>query len=174
MFEAKSIQEYKYRQSNKNLNRKETYLKEHIYVFFLRSEYNRSKYVVTIKEYANGLLTIDFYRKVSTSNKFRILSNEFKFGHLGATILDIMRDIQERSKVNTFGILASNLLSEDKNENNKRFRVYVEVLRRKIDADKYQVLGSDTFSTIFVIPLGRKKEEKEIVISYGNIFKETR
>lgn len=173
MFESRSIQEYKYKQSNRNVGGKETYFKEHIYVFLLRSVHNRSKYVVTIKEYPNGLLTIDFYRKVSTPKKYRVLSNEFKFGHLGATILDIMRDIQERTKVNTFGILASNLLSEDKNENNKRFRVYVEVLRRKVDSDKYQVLGSDTFSTIFVIPLERKEEVKEIVISYGNIFKET-
>lgn len=97
MFEPSSIISYRFVQRNQNKSKIESYNYEYIYCFLIKTNYSLSKYVVNIKQYDNELMTVDFYKKVRSDNRYKILSNEFKFGRVGATILDIMRDVQTKS-----------------------------------------------------------------------------
>lgn len=85
MFESSSIVHYRFVQRNRNKTSEESFLNEYIYCFLVKNKYGCSKYVVKIKDYDNSLLTIDFYKKIKSNNRYRLLSNDFKFGHVGAT-----------------------------------------------------------------------------------------
>lgn len=173
MFEPSSIIPYRFVQRNTNRTKSESYKYEYIYCFLLKTEFSCSKYVVKLKQYSYKLLTVDFYRKIKSNKKYKVLSNDFKFGRVGATILDIMRDVQTKTGDNTFGILASSLLEENSNRSNKRYKVYTQILTRKVDATKYKVFGTDENSFIFVIPIERVDKKKHIFLEYENIFEET-
>ncbi|PTB95892.1 hypothetical protein C9994_09780 [Marivirga lumbricoides] len=173
MFEPSSIISFRFVQRNTNKSHVESYNFEYIYCFLLKTEFGCSKYIVTIKKYPNALLTIDFYRKIKSNEKYKVLSNDFKFGRVGATILDIMRDVQTKTDDNTFGILASSMLEENNNKSNKRFKVYIQILTRKVDSERYKVFGTNENSFIFVIPIERTNKKKKIFLEYETIFKET-
>ena len=64
------------------------------------------------KVYKTGLLTVEFYRKVKSDKRYKLLSNDFKFGRVGVTILDIMREVQTKTGQNTYGLVAATLLEE--------------------------------------------------------------
>lgn len=121
----------------------------------------------------NALLTVDFYKKVKSENRYKLLSNDFKFGRVGATILDIMRDVQFKTGIHTFGILASSMIGETSNTSNKRYKVYINILTRKVNTGKYKVFGTPENSFIFVIPVERLGNTKQIFLEYGKIFNET-
>lgn len=127
--------------------------------------------MVKIKEYENSLLIIDFYKKIKSRNRYRLLSNDFKFGHVGATILDIMKDIQTKTGKNTFGLIATDLLKEN-SAVKKRYKVYIEILRRKVSRN-YTVFGIEENSFIFVVPKERTPDKEKIFLNYGKIFEET-
>lgn len=173
MFEPESIIEYRFVQRNSNKNTFESYKYEYIYCFLLKTSYKCSKYIVKLREYEEGLLTVEFYRKIKSDNRYKLLSNEFKFGRVGATILDIMKDVQTKTGYNTFGIIASTLLEEENDDSNKRYKIYIEILRRKVDKGKYRVFGTSENSFIFVMPIQRIAEKEEIFLRYGKIFEET-
>lgn len=129
--------------------------------------------MVKIKSYPGHLLTLDFYRKIKSHNRYKLLSSDFKFGYVGATVLDIMKDVQTKSGANTFGMIAASLLEEGANSANKRYIVYTNILRRKVDATKYKVFGAERNSIIFVVPIERVKDRDSIFSSYEKIFSET-
>ncbi|MEM9327208.1 MAG: hypothetical protein AAGA85_16185 [Bacteroidota bacterium] len=139
----------------------------------MKTKVRCSKYVVKIKAYPGDLLTVDFYRKVKSHRKYRLLSGDFKFGRIGATVLDIMREVQSETGSNTYGLVAAALLSEGDERTNKRYNVYVRILQRKVDSSRYRVFGVDVNSFIFVIPTEQEEERERIFLRYGKIFAET-
>ncbi len=86
--------------------------------------------------------------------------------------MEIMLYVKIHFEIDTWGFLAANLIYEKSNENNKRYQVYKEVLRRSFQND-YAVFGNRKNSAIFVIPTNREKEKKGIVKRYESIFAET-
>lgn len=173
MFDTTSIIKYRFVQRNSNKTNVESFLNEYIYCFLLKTQYRCSKYIVKVKEYKTGLLTVEFYRKVKSDKRYKLLSNDFKFGRVGVTILDIMREVQTKTGHNTYGLVAATLLEEASDDSNKRFNVYVEILRRKVDSGKYKVFGTRENSFIFVVPISRIEEKENIFLDYGKIFEET-
>jgi hypothetical protein len=140
------------------------------------------KYIALIKTYKNGLLTLDFYPKISLTPKikdpdnvrdlrYRMLTKQNAWGHIGATILDIMLDVSQRTEDSSWGFLAANLPDEKINSNNKRFRIYTEVLRRTF-TQKFDVYVNKRNSAIFVIPKGKAAERQDIIERYEHIFSE--
>jgi hypothetical protein len=71
-----------------------------------------------------------------------------------------------------WGFLAASLIGEKNNYNNKRYRVYTQVLSRTYFAN-YKVFGSKSNSAIFVIPNSLIPSKDLIISSYEKIFSET-
>ena len=145
----------------------------YVYKFFINNDVCRVKYIVNFFVYPDELILIDFYPKINSDNKYRLLTNQFKFGRIGGTLLEIMRDFTSRTGVNTFGMLCAQTLKEmqmEQNSNTKRLKVYKEVLSRKLDPALYSVYENSTFSTIFVIPNIRKSNKEDIILSYVKVF----
>ena len=157
MFDPESILLYRFVQRNGNRSQSESYAYEHIYCFLVKTEVGCSKYVVKIKEYPGGLLTVNFYRKIKSDRRYKLLSGDFKFGRIGATILDIMKHVQSITGSNVYGIVAATLPTEENDNTNKRYSVYVKIFQRKVDGQRYKVFGTDVNSFIFIIP---REEEK--------------
>jgi len=162
---------------------RESFIKELIYKFHSHNSRCCIKYVVSVKEYDDGLLTMDYYPKIKLTPKinsrdsiqdlrYRMLTKQNSFGPLGGTILDIMVDVRKRLNIHTWGFVAANLIYETTNENNKRYVTYKEILRRSFK-DRYTVFGNKKNSAIFVLPTEREKERIKIVEQYEKIFAET-
>lgn len=163
---------FRFVQKRRNKGSEESFLDEYIYVFRVRN-HSSIKYVVNIKDYGDNILTIEFYPKIASPDKYKALTNQYKFGQVGSTILEIMLYIQVSLGISCFGILAASLLGEIDNELNKRFVVYTEILRRKVDETLYSVLGVQENSYIFVIPNVRLIDSNNLILRYEQIFKET-
>ena len=157
--------------NNKSDN--ESFIRQFIYVFFIKDNMRKVKYIACVKQYDNQLLTIEFYAKIHAKDKYKILTNQFKFGHIGSTILRIMNEIQVKIGISCFGILSASLLNELDNLSNKRYRVYVNILQRKIDPDKFLVTGVPENSYIFIMPFNLASNSEQIYLQYETIFKET-
>ena len=80
----------------------ESYLQEFIFKFYHHNKRCCIKYIVSVKSYPHGLLTLDYYPKIdltpkqnSTNNiqdmRYQILTKQNSFGVIGGTILDIMQ-----------------------------------------------------------------------------------
>lgn len=161
----------------------ESYLQEYIFRFYRHNAKGRIKYIVSVKSYENGLLTLDYYPKINLTPKvnsmddiqdlrYRMLTRQNSFGMIGGTILDIMVDISTRTGNDVWGFLAANLPNETANANNKRYRVYTEVLRRSF-VHKFEVFGNKENSAIFVIPKAKVANLVTIIEQYEQIFSET-
>ncbi len=143
----------------------------YVYKFFVSNPNGKIKYLVNVFKFPNDLLKVDFYPKVKSDNKYRIVINMFKFGPLGATILDIMRDIQVRSQCNTFGILCADKLEEEELlTGNKRYNVYKKVFARKLDLDTNEIYADPVRNLIFIIPNSRLNDKNDIILQYVTIF----
>jgi len=134
-----TVLDYKFIQRNRNKTGRESYLFEYIYKFFYHRGTGKRKYIVTIKEYSDKLFTVAFYAKVDNVDKYRITTNQRAFGRIGGTVLDIMATCITEYGVRAYGIEAAAMLYEESDENTKRYRTYVEMLRRKIKT--FSVLG---------------------------------
>ncbi len=161
----------------------ETYLREYIFKFFLHNHRGCIKYIVSVKEYPEGLLTMDYYPKISLTPRvyvletvqdlrYRCLTKQNSFGKIGGTLMDIMVMFQNKYNLRIWGFLAANLIHETSNDNNKRYKTYSEILRRSFQND-YNVFGNQKNSVIFVIPNIFNKSTKDIVKRYEDIFAET-
>lgn len=161
----------------------ESFLREFIYRFYCHNSRSCIKYVVSVKTYPEGLMTLDYYPKIDLTPKqnsvdsiqdlrYRMMTRQNSFGQIGGTILDIMVEMESRTTTNTWGFLAANLITETTNENNKRYQVYKEILRRTF-INHFQVLGNKENSAIFVIPISRIADTEQIIGYYEQIFAET-
>ena len=158
----------------------ESYLKEFIYTFYSQNRKACIKYVVSVKTYEGGLMTLDFYPKAGVAKtnalnqdiRYRLLTKQNAFGAIGGTILNIMDDMTARTGNTVWGFLAANLPDEMTNINNKRAKVYLEILRRTFTR-KAQVFANKTNSTIFVVPSEIAGNIDNIMIQYEQIFTET-
>lgn len=161
----------------------ESFNRELIYKFYAHNHRCCIKYIVSVKEYPNKLLTIDYYPKINLTPKinsvdtiqdlrYRMLTKQNSFGTIGGTILDIMVDVKHKIESDTWGFLSANLIQEISNENNKRYKTYKEILRRSFKSN-YSVFGNRKNSAIFVLPLERENERIKIVENYEKIFAET-
>lgn len=161
----------------------ESFNTEFVFKFHCHNVRGCIKYVVTIKSYEDGLLTLDYYPKINLTPKsssldniqdlrYRMLTRQNSFGVIGGTIMEIMLYIKRYYQLDTWGFLAANLVYENSNENNRRYQVYKEVLRRSFQ-DVYSVFGNRKNSAIFVIPIARRKKQRAIVKRYESIFAET-
>ena len=101
-----------------------------------------------------------------------MITKQNSFGYIGGTILDIMQNIQFYTDADTWGFLAASLVDETSNENNKRYQVYTEVLRRTF-INHYQVFGNRENRAIFVKPTNRLADSERILENYEKIFAET-
>jgi hypothetical protein len=99
-----------------------------------------------------------------------MLTKQNAWGQIGATILDIMLDVSQRTEDSSWGFLA-NLPDEKINSNNKRFRIYTEVLRRTF-TQKFNVYVNKQNSAIFIIPKAKDAERQDIIERYEHIFSE--
>lgn len=99
-------------QIKKNKTNEESYIRQHVYVFYCKDTLGCVKYITTVKEYKDDLLTIEFYPKVHALKKYRILTFQYRFPSVGATVLKIMRGVQEQIGICSFGILAASLIDE--------------------------------------------------------------
>jgi len=161
----------------------ETYQQELIYKFHCYNRRCGIKYIVSIKQYKDEFLTLDYYPKINLTPKkhsldniqdlrYRMLTKQNSFGSIGATILDIMIDVEQMTSIKNWGFLAANLPDESSNENNKRYQVYKEVLSRTFYR-RYAVFGNKENSAIFVIDKRREQEKQRIIEEYEQIFSET-
>ena len=174
---------YKLVQIKGNKSKNESFMNEFIYKFYRHNYRCCIKYIVSIKSYEDGFLTLDYYPKINLTPKpnsaeslqdlrYRILTKQHSFGIIGGTILDIMQEVQTLTGAKIWGFLAANLVSETTNVNNKRYNVYKEVLRRTYRT-KHSVFGNKNYSAIFVIPLDLTSQAELIVKRYEEIFSET-
>jgi len=161
----------------------ESHLREFIFKFYRHNNKCCIKYVVSIKEYEHHLLTLDYYPKINLTPKiqsrddiqdlrYRLLTKQNSFGYIGGTIMDIMIQTQKITGSNTWGFLAANLVYENHNDNNKRYRVYTKVLSRSFLKD-YTIFGNRKNSVIFVLAQVRENEQTFIIKQYESIFAET-
>jgi hypothetical protein len=104
--------------------------------------------------------------------RYRMLTRQNSFGFIGATILEIITDIQRRTGIYTWGFLAASLPHETSNYSNKRFNVYLEILRRSFFR-KQRIFVIKDFSAIFVIPHTKIRNVDLIFNDYEQIFSET-
>lgn len=160
----------------------ESFIQEYIYRFYSHNAKGRLKYIVSIKTYKNGLLTLDFYPKINLTPRINSLDNvrdlrymmltrQNAFGPIGATILDIMVEVGKRVENSSWGFLAANLPNETVNTNNKRFKIYTEVLRRTF-MHHFDVYVNKQNSVIFVIHKAKAAEKQNIIDQYEQIFSE--
>lgn len=160
-------------QIQKNKHSNESFVKQFIYTFIIKDKYRSIKYVVCVKEYAGNLLTIDFYPKINATDKYKVLTHQFRYGSIGATIFKIMADIQERIGLSCFGILSASMINESDNLGNKRYSAYIKILQRKMNADNFLVAGVRKNSYIFITPINYSVNNNVIYLQYDEIFKET-
>lgn len=161
----------------------ESYSKERIYRFYSHNRKSCIKYIVSIKEYGQSCMTLDFYPKINLTPKpfsantiqdlrYRILTKQNSFGYIGATILKIMFDLQKLTKIYVWGFLAASLPNERTNYNNKRFHVYKEILSR-FYINSHSIFDNKHNSSIFIIPNEHIEHKDLIIRNYEQIFTET-
>lgn len=156
---------------SKNRTKSHLHLEEHVYKFFLKTNKSKTKFIVNIKTYPNELLIINYYPKVNSKNKFRILLNLFKQGQIGGTLFNIISDVVTKTGINTFSVQgAENINESPSKEGTKRFKVYKNAFSRKIDMTKYQIFEDSENSIIFVIPINRFNQRHQIILDYGKIY----
>lgn len=161
----------------------ESFQREFIFKFYRKNERRLIKYIVSIKQYEDRFLTLDYYPKINLTPKpfsqssiqdlrYRILTRQNSFGYIGGTIMEIMLLVQAITQIYTWGFLAANLPNEITNENNKRYIVYTEVLRRSFKRNQ-KVLGNKDKSAIFVLPNELLEHKANIIKVYEKLFSET-
>ena len=161
----------------------ETYSKEFILRFYSHNNKSCIKYIVSVKEYGQSFMTLDYYPKIELTPKqlsgdsiqdlrYRMLTKQNSFGYIGGTILQIMSDLQDITGVNVWGFLAASLPQEKTNYNNKRFKIYKKILSRFYVRD-HKVFGNKNNSAIFVIPNDQIRNKDLIISNYEQVFSET-
>lgn len=175
MFNPESSLPYELVQIDGNKNRIESFIQKYIYKFFVVDRLrNRLKYIAIVKTYPDSMHTIEYYPKVRSNSKYRMLTNQFKFGPIGVTILNIIGEHIETNEQASFGAIASSLLTETTNFNNRRLQLYKEILDRKIRKRKYNIFVQEENSHIFVIPSAIDTvEQDKLKEAYGKILAET-
>lgn len=168
--------------SNK-FNALESYSREFIFSFYRHNEKCCIKYIVSVKDYGNSFLTLDYYPKINLTPKqfstdsiqdlrYRMLTKQNSFGYIGGTILEIMQYVYYQTGIHIWGFLAASLPDETTNYNNKRFNVYKEVLGRTF-IQNHTVFGNKNKSAIFVIPNDKLVDKNSIIKNYEQVFSET-
>ena len=168
--------------SNK-YNLHESYSKEFIFRFYSHNDKSCIKYVVSVKDYGQSFMTLDYYPKINLTPKpysaesiqdlrYRMLTKQNSFGYIGGTILQIMYDLQKLTGINVWGFLAANLPEEKTNYNNKRFVIYKKILSRSY-FQNHKVFGNKDNSAIFVIPNDQAGNKDLIISNYEKVFSET-
>ncbi len=66
--------EYNFVQTNHTFKKETLCRFVHVYKFFIHKGSSRRKYLVEIKEYNDGLFTVDFYAKTQHPEKFRVMT----------------------------------------------------------------------------------------------------
>ena len=112
------------------------------------------------------------FRKFSAGFKIQDAYQTEFLGFIGATILEIISEMQVITKIYTWGFLAANLVIETNNYSNKRFNVYVEILRRTFNIT-HLIFGSKNNSAIFAIPIKQLINKELTAKRYEKIFSET-
>lgn len=172
---------YKFVQTNKNKYGLRKYDFEHIFKFFVEKRSSRRKIIVEVKQYSNTIFTVDFYATVASkerdvrnldSNKYRYMTNLGRVGSIGATIFAIIGHIRKTNPDLSFGFQAANLVDEDENDNNKRFRTYEKIMSFVTGADNsiWEALAFKGNSYIFVIQKRLIHTKEDLLITYGSIF----
>lgn len=172
MFDQTLDYKFVQKRSNKYFIR-ESFITELTYKFYRHNTRSCIKYIVSVKTYSDGLLTLDYYPKINLTAKqnskddiqdlrYRLLTKQNSFGIIGGTILDIMLDVQVRTNFNIWGLLAANLITEYSNANNRRYQVYKEILSRTF-VYEYDIFGNKENSAIFVIPKFKRKKKKKLL-----------
>ena len=155
----------------KNKSKSNLHLEEHVFKFFVKTTKGKTKFIVNIKTYPNQLLIINYYPKLKSENRFRILLNLFKQGQIGGTLLKILEQALTITGYNTFSILgAENINERTTIKGSKRFRVYKQALSRTIDDTKYKIFEDSNNSIIFVIPVTRIGQKDQKILDYGEIY----
>lgn len=174
---------YKLSQVKSNKLKIESFSEEYIFKFYRHNDRCSIKYLVSIKKYADAFLTLDFYPKVNLTPKpyaldlvrdlkYRRLTRQNSFGYIGGTILAIIQNMQQETGIATWGVLAANLPQELSNYNNKRYKIYKEILRRTI-TNQHTIIGDKNNSAIFIIPNNQLIFKNLILEKYEKIFSET-
>lgn len=175
---------YKLVQINRNKYQiLESFNREFVFKFYRHNYKCCIKYIVSVKEYEEKYLTLDFYPKINLTPKmlafdsifdlrYRMLTRQNSFGFIGATILEIITDVQKKTGIYTWGFLAANLPDETSNYSNKRFNVYQEILKRTFIRDHTVVINKNK-SAIFVVPNKYLNIKELIAKDYEQIFSET-
>jgi len=175
MFNA--VLPYRFVQRNRNFTGgRESWSFEDIYKFFIHSPDSRRKYLVEVHAYADHLYTVDFYAKVQGVNRYRLRTNQYAAGKLGATVLDVIARIIRTDPRACFGFIAAAMLDETSDVCTRRFQLYTKMLELKVDPARYKVETLEETSTIFVMPVALANQPgslQRIIDRYDRIFRET-
>ncbi|MBC7449242.1 MAG: hypothetical protein H7330_14415 [Hymenobacteraceae bacterium] len=111
-----SPQPFRFVQRNRPRPGGPVYRWAYVYAFFARSAHGRRKYVAEVHEYADGLFTMDFYAKLSSQsqNKYRVATNQFAMGRIGATLLAILGPFMASRPDACLGVLGASLVGKTK------------------------------------------------------------
>ena len=172
-----TILPYRFVQRNRNFTGgRESWLFEDIYKFFIHSPDSRRKYLVEVHAYADHLYTVDFYAKVQGVNRYRLRTNQYAAGKLGATVLDVIARIIRADPRACFGFIAAAMLDETSDESTKRFKLYTRMLELKINPQRHGIVTRPLTSSIFVFPhemILQPVLADSVIVRYENIFRET-
>lgn len=164
-------------QRNRNFTGgRESWSFEDIYKFFIHSPDSRRKYLVEVHAYADHLYTVDFYAKVQGVNRYRLRTNQYAAGKLGATVLDVIARIIRADPRACFGFIAAAMLDETSDESTKRFKLYTRMLELKVDARRHYITTKPEASSIFMLPkavAANQSLKQDIIERYESIFRET-
>ena len=161
----------------------ESHSRELIFRFYRHNEKCCIKYIISIKDYGDSILTLDYYPKINLIPKsssldsvqdlrYRMLTRQNSFGYIGATLLEVMRYVEDQIGIHVWGFLAASLPEEKTNYNNKRFNIYKQVLSRTF-IHRHTIFGDKFKSAIFVIPKIMLWNKDLIIKNYDQIFSET-
>ncbi|RYD76213.1 MAG: hypothetical protein EOP53_15100 [Sphingobacteriales bacterium] len=123
-------------------------------------------------KYGGNRFLVDYYPKLKAEHPYRLLTNQNKFGTIGSAVLAIMAKTRRETGECIFGMFSAYLPDEAETGANKRFSVYVTILRRKVNPEHFKVFGVEAKSCIFVAPLKLRDEKDQITLDYEKIFQE--
>ncbi len=161
-------------QKNKSRNGVKRHAYEYIYKFYIHKNHSCRKYIVEVKEYDRKLFTLDFYAKTPSDHlnqKYRLKTNQFSGGRLGATILTILKNVFIEHGVIGYGMAGAALPNENTNEFTKRFQIYVKILRRATKTN-FEVFENKKNSFIFIIHKEHVEDKEQIFSEYEQILRE--
>jgi len=122
------------------------------------------KYRVKVDHYENDILIIKYHRRMDQgSNRFNILSGEYKCSRIIATCIDILVNLFKKKPSASFGFLGSHTVvdgkPEEKKEKTKRFRVYKMAIENKI-GDNIFLHNMDESKSAYLM-INRKNPDPE-------------